>query len=190
MDFLNDLPVIVLALTIFVFRIVDVSLGTMRTISVVQGMIKLSVILGFFEVLVWITAVSQVIVGIKNSPLLLLAYASGYAAGNAAGILLERRLALGAVVVRIISPRSGYDIADTLRAKQWGLTIFQGEGREGPVYMIYMTCLRKELPQVLDIAREIDPGIFYSVETAREWNRDLNPPSPPATGWRGLLQRK
>jgi uncharacterized protein YebE (UPF0316 family) len=190
MGFINELPVVLLAFLIFTFRIVDVSLGTLRTISVVQGRINLSVGLGFFEVLIWITAVSQVISGISSSPLLLVAYAGGFAAGNAVGILLERRLALGTVVVRLISPKAGLDLAATLRQHDYRLTTFAGEGRSGPVHMIYLTCPRRDLPQVIEIAHALDPKLFYAVETARERSSDLGSPLPYATGWRGLLKKK
>ena len=90
--FVTDLPAWALAGTIFLLRIIDVSLGTMRTITVVNGRLRLSVALGFFEVLVWVTAVSQVILRLRDHPILVLAYAAGFAAGNAVGILLERKL--------------------------------------------------------------------------------------------------
>ncbi len=85
----------------------DVSLGTLRTISVVHGRTRVSVVLGFFEVLVWVTAVSQVITRLDESPWLAVAYAGGFAAGNAVGIALEKRLKLGSVVVRIITAHQG-----------------------------------------------------------------------------------
>jgi uncharacterized protein YebE (UPF0316 family) len=190
MQALNDLPVWALALLIFGCRVVDVSMGTLRTITVVQGRIRLSVVLGFFEVLVWITAVSQVITGVKDSPVLLLAYAAGFATGNAVGILLERRLALGAVVVRIISIETGNAIANALRADGWALTTFLGEGRDGPVTLIYLTCPRRELDAILVRARAVDPEVFYAVEMVREWSRDLGHPLPLSTGWRAAFQRK
>ena len=108
-----ELPVWALAACIFLLRVADVSLGTVRTIVVVHGRIRLSVLLGFVEVLVWITAVSQVILRLRESPVLVVAYAAGFATGNAVGILLERRLALGHCVVRMIS-REGEAVARVL----------------------------------------------------------------------------
>jgi uncharacterized protein YebE (UPF0316 family) len=103
MDALNDLPVLLVAGLIFSMRILDVSLGTIRTISVVVGRVRLSVFLGFCEVLVWITAISQVFLRVGEQPILVVAWAGGFATGNAVGIAIERKLALGRCVVRMIT---------------------------------------------------------------------------------------
>ena len=96
MILLNDMPIWLLALMIFFLRVIDVTMGTFRTLSVVQGHVKLSVVLGFLEVFIWIFAISQVITRIGEHPLLAFAFAGGFAAGNAVGITLERRIGLGA----------------------------------------------------------------------------------------------
>ena len=121
MQLLENLPVWLLAVVVFSLRIVDVSLGTVRTIAVVQGWIKLSVVLGFFELLIWIAAVSQVIARVKEQPILMLAFAGGFAAGNAAGILLERVLALGTCVVRIVSADKENADKSTIAGSQSGV---------------------------------------------------------------------
>ena len=190
MPLMPELPTWGIAILIFVIRIVDVSLGTLRTISVVQGRLKLSVVLGFFEVLIWVVALSKVIVGASTSPLLVLAYAGGFAGGNAVGIALERTLALGGVVVRIISTKAGLQIVHALREHGQRATTFQGSGRDGPVVLVYVTCLRRDLPRLLEIARKADPGIFYAVEPVREWSGAQATPLPYITGWRAILKKK
>ena len=190
MDFLSHMSPWGLAALVFTIRIADVSMGTLRTISVVQGRLKLSVLLGFFEVLIWITALSQVITKATGSPLLVLAYAGGFAGGNAVGIMLERGLGLGSVVVRIISAQAGSEIARALRQCGQGVTVFQGQGRDGPVVLVYATCHRRALSSLLQIARETDPGIFYAVEPVQQWSGAPVQPFPHTTGWRAVLQKK
>jgi len=185
-----DLPVWLLAVSIFLIRIVDVSLGTLRTISVVQGRLVLSVVLGFFEVTVWIVALSQVLVGATTNPVLLLAYALGFAGGNAVGILIERSLALGAVVVRFISTRNGLDIASSVRQLGHRATTFHGEGRDGPVVLVYVICRRRDLPTIVRIARKSDPGVFYAVEPVQQWASGVPIPLLTPTGWRAVLKKK
>jgi uncharacterized protein YebE (UPF0316 family) len=160
---MTDLPVWALALLIFCLRVCDVSLGTLRTLSVVQGRTALAVGLGFTEVLLWVVAVSQVIARVGTEPLLALAYAGGFATGNAAGIWLERKLAFGHVVVRIFSP-VGHAIAPALRAAGHVLTTFAGEGRDGPVTLLYVTTSRENAREIIDTALAHDPEAFYSVE--------------------------
>jgi uncharacterized protein YebE (UPF0316 family) len=190
MNVLQNLPPWQLALVIFVIRVVDVSLGTLRTISVVQGRLLLSVALGFVEVLIWITALSQVIMGVSKNPILMVAYAGGFAMGNAAGIALERFLALGAVVVRMVSARSGPAIAADLRQGGYRVTTFQGEGRDGAVTLIYATCPRRRLRNVLDRARRTEPHIFYTVEPVQQHRRTPVDVLPHPTGWRDVVKQK
>ena len=191
MGVLSDLPLWALALVVFGLRVCDVSIGTMRTISVVQGKLRMSVALGFFEVLIWVCGASQVMAGFQKYPLLAVAYAAGFAAGNGVGILLERAIALGSVALTIISPCAGPTIAARLRAQGQRLTSFSGEGRDGPVTMLYTTCPRRGLRKVLDVAREVDPRMFYTVEPLREWRIDPgSSPRPHAAGLRALLGKK
>ncbi|MBN1425889.1 hypothetical protein JXA88_15170 [Candidatus Fermentibacteria bacterium] len=188
MDFTQGWPVWALAITVFVLRIVDVSLGTVRTIAVVHGRTKVSVFLGFIEVLIWITVVSQVIVRVKDDPLLLFAYACGFAAGNATGIWLERKLAFGLVVIRMISAEHGHGIADRLKAMDQPYTIFHGEGRTGTRTLFYILCARATMDRIIAVAKSVDPGLFYAVERASEARHVTMHPSP--TGWRAVAKRK
>jgi uncharacterized protein YebE (UPF0316 family) len=188
MDFTQAWPVWILAIAIFLLRIVDVSVGTIRTIAVVNGRIRVSVLLGFIEVLIWITVISQVIARVKENPLILFAYAGGFATGNAVGIALERKLAFGYVVIRIISDGKGKEIAERLRAMGQPATVFYGEGRTGPRALVYASCARRDMGKILKAAKTIDPDMFYVVERASEASHIEMLPQP--TGWRSVLKRK
>lgn len=187
MEPLLHIPVTLLAILIFLLRIVDVSLGTLRTISVVHGRVRLSVVLGFFEVLVWVTAVSQVITRLDESLWLAVAYAGGFAAGNAVGIALEKRLKLGSVVVRIITATRGDEIARSLRAAGQTVTTFAGEGDTGARTLIYLACSRRDLPDRIERAQRVDPDLFYAVE---RFSMMGDRPLPDYTGWRAVFKRK
>jgi len=180
----------VLAAAIFLLRIVDVSMGTLRTITVVQGRTKISVVLGFLEVLIWITAVSQVIASVKDNPVVILGWAGGFATGNAVGIWLEKRLAMGSVVVSMISSANAEHIASSLRGMGRRLTTFPGQGRDGPVTMIYAIVPRRDLPAVLQTAKGMDPDVFWVVETLREWSTNMPHALPHPTGWRAVFKKK
>jgi len=188
MPFLATFPVWAVAALVFSLRIVDVTIGTMRTIMVVSGRVSLAVVLGFFELLIWATAVSQVILMVPDHPILLVPYAAGFAAGNAVGILLERRLAIGSCVVRMLTESKGSEVARTLNAIGQHVTAFMGEGLAGPKTLIYATCERRQLPVLLDAARRVDPTLFYSVERFSETG-GVTPVIAP-TGWRAILKKK
>jgi uncharacterized protein YebE (UPF0316 family) len=188
MEFLNALPVWGMALLIFLLRILDVSMGTLRTITVVQGRPGAAMLLGFFEVLVWVTAVSQVVLRLNESPFLIVAYAGGFAAGNACGIMLDRHFGVGSCAVRMITGVQGDKLAERLRQLGHVVTTFSGHGRDGPRTLVFTACPRHQLEAVVNAAREIDPGLFYTVE--RFTQADHGTPLPHPTGWRAVLKKK
>jgi uncharacterized protein YebE (UPF0316 family) len=187
MGFTEELSVGTIALLIFALRTCDVSLGTLRTISVVNGRLPFSVLLGFFEILLWVTAVSHVILRLREHPVLAVAYAGGFATGNALGILLEKRLAIGRAVVRIISKR-GVEVAEAIAPEGHVLGVFRSELNGSPSRLVFVTLARKELASVIERAREIDPELVYVVERFSETS--LLTPLPAATGWRAVLKKK
>ena len=188
MPFLDPLPVWVLSLVIFGLRIVDVSLGTLRTITIVHGRVPISVLIGFVEVLIWVTAVSQVIVHLRENPALSLAYAGGFACGNAVGIVLERRIALGTVVVRMIASTGASQIAQRLRSLGYEVTAFPGEGKDGPRTLLFTTCARRNSASVVREAAELDHRLFYTVDRFSQATQLGALPHP--TGWRGAFKKK
>jgi uncharacterized protein YebE (UPF0316 family) len=187
MPVLQDLSIWVLAPLICLLRITDVSLGTMRTISVVNGRIRLSVLLGFIEVLIWITGVSQVILHLRDHPFLVLAYAGGFATGNALGITIERKLALGQCVVRIISEH-GQEVAGHIAGMAHILAAFESDLPDHRRTLVFATLSRRSLPLVLEKARQVDPDLFWVVERFSETS--FLAPLPHATGWRSVFKMK
>jgi uncharacterized protein YebE (UPF0316 family) len=188
MQFFTEMPLWAVALVIFSLRIVDVSLGTVRTILVVQGRLVLSVLIGFVEVLLWVSAVSHVITNIRESPLLAVAFAAGFATGNAVGILLERRLAIGTCVLRIISNGQGDRVAAAFRNAGRDVTTVDGWDEEKRRKLLYTTCPRREARHLIDLARVIDPGAFYTVDRFSQTGNGV--PLPHPTGWRAVLKKK
>ena len=185
-----EIPAAWLPLVIFCARIADVSLGTVRTIAVVKGRTLIASMLGFVEVLIWVIAVSNV-VNRLDQPLNLVAWAAGFAAGNAVGIAIERRLALGDLVMRIISANGrGDKVAAFLREQGQPVTQFEGRGRGGPVQLLYAVLDRADAPRLERLARAMDPDCVLVTEDARKVSLNLRPTMTPRTGWRGVLKRK
>jgi uncharacterized protein YebE (UPF0316 family) len=123
---------LITGLVIFLARIVDVSLGTVRTIVTVQGRSAIAFFLAIFEILIWITVASTVVQKVAAEPILAVFYALGFATGNMVGIAVERRIALGFTVLRVITRRCGRPMADRLCAMGQPVTVFRGEGMRGP----------------------------------------------------------
>ncbi|MGA1791039.1 MAG: DUF2179 domain-containing protein [bacterium] len=185
-----NMHILIAGLLIFLARICDVSLGTVRTIVTVQGRSILAFIFGFVEVTIWIAVVSTVVYSVKESPILIFFYALGFSTGNVVGIALERKLAFGLVVLKVMTREKGKQIADRLRGMGQPVTLFAGEGKEGPVFELYMVCQRRNLKQFFQVIREEDPNAFYITEQAREVSKGLRPIYQPVTGWRAIFKKK
>ena len=156
-----------LAPAIFFLRIGDVSLGTVRTISIFRGHRGLAAAIGFFEVLIWLTAVGQVL-GHLDRWYLVVAYAGGFAAGNIVGIALEAALAMGDAVVRVISPNREVHLAQVLRAGDYFVTALEGHAdRSMPVELLFVVTKRKSLKRLLALIEKADPLAFCTVEDVR-----------------------
>lgn len=154
---------VILPILIFFARICDVTLGTVRIILMSRGSNKLSPLLGFFEVLIWIVVIGQLVQNI-SSVTAYIGYAAGFAAGNFVGMWLENRLAFGTYMVRVILPKHGEEIFTKIHNAGFGVTSVDGEGSMGPVKLIYTAVKRKQVKQVLSIIHECAPGAFVSIE--------------------------
>jgi uncharacterized protein YebE (UPF0316 family) len=165
---------VILPLLIFSARILDVSLQTMRIIFISKGRKLLAPLLGFFEVLIWLLAIAQIMRNLTN-PLYYLAYGLGFAAGTFVGLMIEERLAIGVVLLRVITQRDASPLVACLREDEFGVTCIDGEGKSGPVKIIFVIVDRHDLPRVIDIIRRHNPGAFYSVEDIRSVSRGYFP---------------
>jgi uncharacterized protein YebE (UPF0316 family) len=191
-DFLSitDPAVLLTGLAIFAARIFDVSVGTIRTIVTVQGRTATAFLLAVFEVTIWITVVSTVISQVKEIPILIIFYSLGYATGNVVGILVEKRLAFGMIILRVISLKCGKDLANFFRNTGQPVTVFTGEGKSGPVLELYLVCRRRDLRWMIPKVHELDADAFYVVEQARDVSKILKPVMSPLGGWRQRHNRK
>lgn len=155
-----------LPLFIFLARVLDVSLGTLRIIALSRGQKRIAPLLGFVEVFIWVVAVSQLVRGI-NDLSSYLAYAAGFAVGNYLGIFIEEKLALGTLTVRIFAVQQGEPLAAQLQQAGYGVTVLDGHGSQGPIKILFSTIHRRELPEIVSLIQRINPQIFYSVEEVR-----------------------
>jgi len=170
---LLNCPIIILA------RVADVSLGTVRTAAVIHGRRWMAWALGFAEVLIWVLVVSKVITTVNQNLWYPIAYAFGFATGNFIGITLEQYFAYGHQVVRIFT-RDGGAMATKLREEELGVTLFQGEGRDGPVQMLFIETERRTATEVVGMARELDPQCYYIVDDIRVVSARRSQSSGPA----------
>lgn len=153
-------------LLICLARITDVSIGTLRIIFVSKGLRLWAPILGFFEVSIWLMAISKVMANLTN-PINYIAYALGFSLGNYIGMFIESRLALGMVVVRIITKRDSHELVAALRSLRYSVTVVDGEGNNGAVNIIFTVIKRSDIGVVREHIAHYNPQAVYSIEDVR-----------------------
>jgi len=158
------------ALGIFVLRIGDMSLDTVRVLFVVRGRKGLAWALGFFQSLIFVVAISSVLSNLDN-PLNVLGYAAGFATGNVVGMLIEERLAIGHIQMTIISPLRGSAIAEALRQAGYAVTEIAARGRDGTVSMLHCNVKRKDTDNIETVVLEADPDAVVTAEDVRPVRR-------------------
>jgi len=187
MDWLVILGV---GLLIMAARILDVSIGTLRVISVIDGRLKTSFLLGFVEVAIWLSVVSITLDKIAERPVLALFFALGFSLGNVLGILVERRVPLGNLSLRVVGGPDIRDIASEIRDLGLGATVVPGEGRSGERLLLFCFMPKKMLPKVMKILKPRRDHVFYSLDYGGSSNKILLPVTSQPAGPRRFFKRK
>ncbi len=170
-----DLTVWVLTpLIIFLARVCDVSISTIRIILLSRGNRRIAPVLGFFEVIIWLIAIRQIFQHLDNV-MAFIAYGAGFAAGTWMGMLIEEKLALGYLAVRAIVMSDDKSLLTALAEANHGVTTFVGEGRDGAVRLVFTIIRRKQLPEVIEIINATHPHAFISVADVRSAREGIIP---------------
>ena len=157
---------IILPILIFISRLGDVTMATLRHIFISKGFKKIVPILGFFEVLLWLFAMRQVFSHLDNVACFI-AWAAGFSAGTYLGMYIEERLAIGAQIIRIITNESIEELTEALKKNHQGITVVDGKGAMGPVKLIFTIVKRANKKEVLTLIETHAPNAFYSIEDVK-----------------------
>jgi uncharacterized protein YebE (UPF0316 family) len=180
---------LILPSLIFFARVMDVSLDTVRIIFINRNLRYYASIIGFFEVLIWLMVIRQIFQHLGN-PVCFVAYAAGFATGNFVGVIIENKISIGKVIIRIITRREADDLITYLRSAGYGLTIIDAEGVTGPVKVIMSIVERSNIEHIVDMIKQHNLQAFYSVEDVRFVSEAVTPhrlPGPPR--WERFVSR-
>lgn len=187
----DALNYVVLPLLIFFARIGDVSISTIRIIFVMSGKKYIAPVLGFFEALIWLMAIGQIFNNIDNG-WSYLAYAAGFATGTFMGMYIEEKLAIGRVVLRLITKEPVHELLQLLQESNYRYSILDAEGRTGKVNVVFLVLKRDNLKEITEAVNKFHPQAFYTIEGVKQVNEsniDQNIPKTPGF-WRGLTKLK
>jgi len=159
----ETLTYVIIPLLIFFARVTDVTIGTMRLIFVSKGYKAVAPFLGFIEIIIWLIAMSQIMQHLDNW-VCYVAYGAGFAMGNFVGILLEQKLSIGNVIIRVFPKKDVTELAEDLRSQTFGVSAVEIQGKEGRKKMLFSVIKRKSIKQYVDTVLYHNPNAFYSVE--------------------------
>jgi len=178
-------PVWVGALAIFLSRIVDVSLGTLRIAFISRGEKSLAPLIGFFEMLVWLFAIGALVQNLTNAAYYV-SYAGGFASGIYLGLRIEDRIALGSRMIRTITLHDAADLLGALRTAGYGVTSVQAEGATGAVNLLFSVVKRAQVRSYMTIVEALHPEAFSSIEEVRSVHQGFFRVAKPAMSFGGL----
>jgi uncharacterized protein YebE (UPF0316 family) len=164
---------VVLPALIFIARMFDVSLETIRVVYISRGIVYLAPVIAFFEIMIWLLAMEVVLDNLSNIATFI-AFAAGFASGTYIGLLIEEKLSIGMVFVRVVTGKEGsWDLVENLRESGFGVTSIEGEGSRDKVRIILSLVNRRDLPVLVDMIAENQPEAFYSIEDVRSVHRGV-----------------
>lgn len=158
---------VILPLLIFISRLGDVTMATLRHIFISKGLRNIVPILGFFEVLIWLIAMRQVFSHLNNAACFI-AWAAGFSAGTYLGMFIEERLAIGTQIIRIITNENIFSLTEGLKNLNQGVTIVDGHGAVGPVKLIFTIVKRANKAEVIELINTYTPNAFYTIEDVKK----------------------
>ncbi len=179
---------IILPALIFLIRVIDVSIGTLRIVFISRDIRLAPALLGFFEILIWLFAIGQIMRNL-NSPVHYIAYAAGFGMGTFVGVTIERKFSYGNRIIQVITTKGAENLIRILKESGYNLTSIDGKGSLGPVKLIFTVIKRNQAEQVLELIRQFNPKAFYTIEDVK-FARDAHLyPSPDRAGELSAIAR-
>jgi uncharacterized protein YebE (UPF0316 family) len=123
-------------------------------------------LLGFFEVIIWLLAIGQIMQNLSNW-VCYLAYGGGFAMGNYIGIRIEERMALGFVMIRFVIHKNIDDILALLQQDGLFATSVKARSSDGDIRLLYCIAERTKAKEVIDTIKIVDAHSFYTISDVR-----------------------
>jgi len=153
---------------ILIAKIIEVSLGTIRTVLITKGERKIGSIIGIFEITIWIIVASSVLTGLMQDPWKAVFYALGFSLGNYFGSMIEERIGLGlSEIVVIVKQEHGAELADFLREQDFAVTVIEGDGKHKPRNMLFLFTPRKRVRDALKLIKAQQPNAVITVSDTK-----------------------
>lgn len=146
-------------LLIILLQLAYVPMLTLRTICMVKNLTILTSLFGFLESLIYIFGLAIIFNG-EQSIIEMLVYALGFGIGLALGIFIEKKLAIGYLSIQVIINNRNDIMIALLRDFGFGVTIYQGEGKDGSRYRLEILAKRNREKELMNLINKHEPKAF------------------------------
>ena len=152
---------------------------TIRVIYISRGIKYLAPLIAFFEIVIWLLAMEVVMQDLANIGNFL-AFALGFAVGTYVGLIIEEKLSIGMVILRIVTTdESNEEIVSFMQSENYGITTLDATGSRGSVKMILSLVNRTDVPRITQHIQATNPNAFFSIEDVRYVNQGVFRPKKP-----------
>ena len=160
------MDILFLCLKIFFVRIIDVSLGTARTIIMVRGKGFVASIIGFFEVFVWFLIVREALNTTESGLFIAINYSLGFATGTYIGSIFSEKFIESNLSIEVITEKK--ELADKIRKKNYGVSVLNVNGQEDvQKYMLVIEIKNKKLESLKKLIDELDKKAFVMIKETK-----------------------
>ena len=158
--------ILILCLKIFFVRIIDVSLGTARTIIMVRGKGLLASIIGFFEVFVWFLIVREALNTTESGLFIAISYSLGFATGTYIWSIFSEKFIESNLSIEVITEKK--ELADKIRKKNYGVSVLNVNGQEDvQKYMLMIEIKNRKLNNLKKLIDEFDKNAFMMIKETK-----------------------
>jgi len=155
-------------LVIFLAKMAEVTMATLRNVLINRGIKLIGALIGFFEILIWVIVVSNVLSSLTDDPFKVVIYCLAFACGNYFGVALEGKIAIGIACLQVMVPEGSKEELSTLMyAHGFGVTFIQAEGAERTIDILVMYLKRKKVPEAIALIRDNCPDALITVNDVR-----------------------
>ncbi len=174
-----DIHPIILYFVIFIVKIIEVAMSTVRIVLITKGEKLKGATIGFFEVIIWVLLAATVLVDVTEDPMKVIVYSLAFSFGNYYGSVVEKKLAIGTVKIEaIVKKTHGKRVSIALREMGYGVTATDAYGKDDRKEILYMHIPRKKMEEVIELIRSFQEDVMITVNDIR-----------PAYGGYGILRR-
>lgn len=161
------MDLVFLCIKIFFARLIDVSLGTFRTINTVKGRDLIAALIGIIEVTVWFLVVKEALNTYSNSLWIVASYALGFAVGTYIGGKVSKVFIKSNLEVQVVLSNKDDNVVNKIRENGYGVTAIEVKGTKDTKYMLYIQIRNNTLEKLKNIVRKLDNKAFIIVNETK-----------------------